>query len=82
MGEGSVWVTAGRGDGSVYRIDPATDRVVATIHVGGSVSGIAVGAGRVWVSRAAQGPGDVIRIDPHPNRVSGAPVKVGPDPGS
>jgi streptogramin lyase len=76
-GEGSIWATAGA---TVYRIDPSTDRVAATIHVGGSVLGIAAGAGRVWVTRPMEGPGEVIRIDPQTNRVAGPPIKVGPGP--
>ena len=51
-GRGSVWATA-TGNGDVYRIDPSTNQVAATIHVGGPVVGIAVGAGQVWVSRPA-----------------------------
>jgi streptogramin lyase len=78
IGEGSVWITADRG--TVYRIDPSANRVVASVHVGGSVQGIAVGAGRVWVTRPLQGPGDVIRIDPHGNREVGPAIKVGPGP--
>jgi sugar lactone lactonase YvrE len=77
-GAGSIWATADRG--TVYRIDPSTERVTATIHVGGVVLGIAVGAGRVWVTRLSQGPGEVIRIDPRTNRVAGPPIKVGPGP--
>src|SRR5450755_996144 len=51
VGDGSIWITSGitAVAGAVYRIDPSTDRVVAIIHVGGTVLGIAVGAGRVWV---------------------------------
>jgi DNA-binding beta-propeller fold protein YncE len=82
-GDGSVWITSGLelgGEGIVYRIDPSTDRVVAAIRVGGIVLGIALGAGRVWVARPSQGPGEVIRIDPRTNRVDGPPIKVAPGP--
>src|SRR6266511_2182567 len=78
VGEGSVWVTAGRG--GVYRIDPAINRVVATVHVGGFVQGSAVGAGRVWVTRPTEGPGDLIRIDPQTNEFAGPAIKVCPGP--
>jgi virginiamycin B lyase len=78
VGEGSIWVTAD--GGIVYRIDPATNRVIATVHVGGPVQGIAVGAGRVWVTRPTGGAGDLIRVDPETNRVVGSPIKVGPGP--
>jgi hypothetical protein len=81
LGGGSVWVTAGIGAGGVYRVDPLTGRVAASIHLGGSPMGIAVGAGRVWVTRPLQGPGQLLRIDPLTDRVAGPPVKVGPGPG-
>lgn len=82
VGDGSIWITSGitTVPGGVYRIDPSTDRVVAIIHVGGTVLGIAVGAGGVWVTRPTQGPGEVIRIDPETNRVTGPAIKVGPGP--
>jgi YVTN family beta-propeller protein len=48
-GAGAVWVANSR-DGTVSRIDPATSRVVATIHLGNSPRRIAVGAGKVWVT--------------------------------
>ena len=58
---GAVPLPAGRvapqRDGGARHVDAAT-------HVGGSASGIAVGAGRVWITRPLDGPGDVIRIDP------------------
>jgi streptogramin lyase len=80
VGYGSVWVTASD-RGRVYRIDPSTNRVAATIHAGGPVEGIAAGAARVWVTRPLQRLGDVIRIDPRTNRVAGPPIEVGPGPG-
>ena len=49
----SVWV-ANSGDGTVTRIDPRTDRVLATIRVGGSPQAITVADGRVWVTVDAQ----------------------------
>ena len=56
-----------RGDHSVTRIDPATNKVVATIPVGHGIGDgdIAVGAGSVWLSA----PGTpLVRIDPRSNR--------------
>ena len=61
-----MW-TLNRGNGSVTRVDPATNKVVATIPIGdGAVEGeIAAGAGSVWISA----PGvPIIRIDPRTNR--------------
>ena len=82
VGQGSVWVTSGRDGGPVYRIDPRSDRVTATVNVGGSAIGVAVGGGWVWVTRVSRGDqaGQVLRIDPRRNRVTGSPVTVGPGP--
>jgi streptogramin lyase len=65
IGEGGVWVL--NGDGTVTRVDPKTNKVVATITVGGETAGgdIAAGAGSVWVS--LQGA-PILRIDPRTNR--------------
>ena len=66
VGEGGVW-TLNRGDGSVTRVDPATNKVAATIPVDpAAASGeIAAGAGSIWISA----PGlPIIRIDPRTNR--------------
>ena len=43
-------------DGTVTRIDPRTNEVVEPIPVGQGASGLAVGAGGVWVRGAARGP--------------------------
>ena len=79
VGEGGVWVTASRG--LVYRIDPARNSVAATIEIGEYPQDIAVGGGWVWVTRAAAGPGDLVRIDPRTDRVAGAPINLGYGPG-
>lgn len=65
IGEGGVWVL--NGDGTVTRVDAKTNKVSATITIGGETAGgdIAVGAGSVWVSL----PGaPIVRIDPRTNR--------------
>ena len=41
---------ANQTSGTVSRIDPAEQRVVATIRVGEEVNAIAAGSGRVWVA--------------------------------
>ena len=51
FGAGSIWV-ANAGDGTVSRIDPFTGRVVRTIDVGGSPTGIVVVGDEVWVTVA------------------------------
>jgi streptogramin lyase len=80
VGLGAVWVTAD--GGRLYRIDPKGDRVVATIPLGGPIQGVETGGGYVWVTRPTEGDGELIRVDPATNRVSGAPIKVGPGPNS
>jgi YVTN family beta-propeller protein len=56
VGVGGVWVANSR-DGTVSRIDPRSNKIIATIRVGNSPRGIAVGAGAVWVSVQAREPG-------------------------
>jgi YVTN family beta-propeller protein len=45
----AVWV-ANSGDGTVTRIDPSMNKVVATIRIGNVPTGVAVAYGRVWVT--------------------------------
>ena len=69
FGFGTVWVT--NSNGTVSRIDPASDQVVATIplpRAGRRPEAIATGAGMVWVAASA---GMVWRIDPARNQVVG-----------
>jgi streptogramin lyase len=75
---GAVWVTAD--GGRLYRIDPTTNRIVARILVGGPILGVEAGGGYVWVTRPTEGVGELIRVDPARNRVTGAPIKVGAGP--
>ncbi len=58
IGEDAVWVADGI---SLYRIDPATDAIVATLPFNESVEGLAAGEGAVW---ATDGTETVYRIDP------------------
>jgi YVTN family beta-propeller protein len=55
-GAAGVWVANSR-DGTVSRIDPHTNEVVATIRLGKSPQAIAVGGGAVWVTVQAHEPG-------------------------
>jgi len=70
VGEGGVWTLnrgAGGNGGTVSRVDPATNKVVATIPVGDAAATgeIAAGLGSVWISA----PGvPLLRIDPRTNR--------------
>jgi YVTN family beta-propeller protein len=84
VGLGSVWV-ANR-DGTVTRIDPSSNRVIATIDLGGSLTALVATESALWV---ADRTGYVYRVDPAtlslpPTRVAtvSAPetiVPVGPD---
>jgi len=66
-GFGSVWAAAHRGN-VLYRVDPATNKVIARIHVGTESCGApATGLGRVWVEGC--GPGPLVVVDPKTNRV-------------
>ena len=65
VGEGAIWTL--NGDGTVSRVDPATNKVVSTIKLERDTAkgDIAAGAGSVWVSV----PGTpIVRIDPRTNR--------------
>jgi len=65
FGEGSIWVANG-GDGTVSRIDPATNKAVV-IKVGKEPNAIGVGEGGVWVVNRLSH--SVSRIDPGTNTV-------------
>src|SRR5262245_27889597 len=72
----AVWTSSS--DGSVSRIDPATNRVVARIAVGtGQLGGIAFGDGSLWVANFAGGELD--RVDPGSSSVV-ARIVVGGQP--
>jgi streptogramin lyase len=78
VGLGAVWVTA---DGGIlYRIDPVTNSVAATIRVGGPIQGVETGGAYVWVTRPTDEVGELIRVDPATNHVTGRPIEVGPGP--
>ena len=79
LGAGAVWASDEL-KGTVTRIDPHRDRIVARVHVPRyRPHGLAVGAGAVWVAdfsgggtvHRGNGPvglGSVVRIDPRGNR--------------
>jgi hypothetical protein len=71
VGYRAVWVS---GINVTYEVDQDTGRVVRTISTPGTFpdgcrSGIAAGAGAVWVTHSCRG---VYRIDPHTGRVTAA----------
>jgi YVTN family beta-propeller protein len=78
IGQGAVWV-ANKLDNSVSRIDPQTNRVVATIPVADGVADLAVGRDGIWTGGDRRGVARVVRVDPGTNRVV-ATVPVGAQP--
>jgi streptogramin lyase len=71
-GAGAVWVSYGcRG---VYRIDPHSGRVTASLPVPDAGDAIAVAGGLVWVTSYH---GDLLRIQPRTNKITGKPLDVG-----
>jgi len=92
VGEGGVWISAPRNDGSgagdVVRLDPSTGEVIARIPVDGlpgwetGGGGMAVGLGSVWVTgNIYEGAGPdrtiVSQIDPATNEVADV-IDLGP----
>ena len=74
VGPGAVWAVTGIGpEGTtVYRIDPSTMTLAATIPVGEIEGGrvkISTGAGTAWVTTAS---GDAYAIDPADDTVAGS----------
>lgn len=70
--EGSVCTDEGNTRVGVLRVDPATDRLVGFIPIGGGgfLSDVAVGEGAVWVTRTEEGSaGEVLRIDPETDSI-------------
>ena len=66
-GEGAVWVTNPT-KSLVQKIDPETNRVVATTPVGPTPRFLAVGEGGVWTLNQADG--SVTRLDPATGEVA------------
>jgi streptogramin lyase len=71
-GQSSVWIVTDAGPlGPVpdvlFRIDPATDEIVARIPVGSTGHGVAVGPEGVWVVKAG---GSQLEIDSGANRIA------------
>lgn len=62
----SLWVAVE--NGNVYRVDPESGEVVATVKAGSYPSEVAVGDEAVWVANAQSG--DVTRIDPETNKAT------------
>ena len=73
---GSVWIVgAGRSDGEpqaiLTRVDPATDRVVATIGLGGNQGAdVSSTIDALWVATFADPVAQVVRVDPATNQAT------------
>ena len=75
VGPDAVWVLNRNrlpGQDLLVRVDPATDRVVARIPVGGNAIRVTVGEGSVWVLRSSPERADLVQVDPARNLVVGA----------
>ena len=70
----AVWVIGDPLDHRLWRIDPRTGRLAASIRLPSAPKDVAIGAGGVWVS--SQLDDTLMRIDPATNSVS-ATVPVG-----
>ncbi len=68
VGEGAVWVAGDALGRTVWRVDPVSERVTATIDVPFVPRGIAAGEGAVWVSSLLDDT--VARIDPTAARIT------------
>jgi YVTN family beta-propeller protein len=67
VGEGSVWVMGDMVDRRIWRLDPRTGGIEATIRLANAPRTIAAGDGGVWVTAPIDDL--VLRIDPATNRV-------------
>lgn len=67
FGFGSVWVGSHRGT-QLYRIDPKTNQVAASIHVGPDACFAVIGTRYVYAGRCNDGSGTAV-IDPATNKI-------------
>jgi virginiamycin B lyase len=71
FGADAVWATS-EFNGTVSRIDSATDAIVATIKVGTAPRQVRYGAGAIWVGSHAGK--SIYRVDPSTNKARAVPV--------
>jgi YVTN family beta-propeller protein len=75
---GSIWSANSVSD-SISRVDPSTNRVIATIRTGGQPGYMTAAAGALWVTQTETANGrdghTVLRLDPLTNRIT-ARVRV------
>jgi YVTN family beta-propeller protein len=75
FGYGSVWIR--NANFGLWRVDPATNRVVAKVPVSFYTFGLAAGEGGVWTAHSDTDT--LVRIDPATNRIA-ARIPVGNAP--
>jgi YVTN family beta-propeller protein len=69
VGEGAIWAASQQ---SLWRIDPATRRLLGSVHLGQRAEGpLAAGAGAVWIMSFRDGA--LLRIDPETETVKTIP---------
>lgn len=80
IGAGALWVLEQsllwpNSENLLYRIDPSSNQVTKTIHIGSGAVALAVGEGAVWVAESEPGapivptPHKLLRIDPQSFRI-------------
>ena len=74
VGEGSVWLLGDAVDRRVYRLDPVSGELLATVRLPVAARSIAAGEGGVWVTAPLDDV--VLRIDPATTQVT-ATIPVG-----
>jgi streptogramin lyase/predicted Ser/Thr protein kinase len=76
-GDGAIWVVGDANDRRLWRIDPRTRRIVATVALGFPPAKVAAGAGGVWITDQLHDR--VVELDPRTYRVvRSVPVAGGP----
>ncbi len=76
VGEGAVWAQSVRG--GLFKVDPATNEVVAEVSLGDYSSDLAVYGGSVWATAQVSEVTGLYRVDPRTARVVAS--GHGPDP--
>lgn len=77
VGAGSVWVVGDTRDPTLWRVDPTTQRVIATIALPFAPRDVAAGSGGIWLVDRRNDT--VVRVDPRTNRIA-ATIRVGRGP--
>jgi virginiamycin B lyase len=77
VGEGAVWVVAGKAADTLVAVDPKTLEVVQRFPIPSGSAGVRAGLGGVWVTRP--GANELLHVDPATGEVV-ATIDVGPGP--